>query len=124
MMTNTKVRAILLFFLILTFGVLIFGGYLINRAKPPIPVKIVTPSGFYQLYFAVKYGLWFARSPEITSGPVIRALSWARLVPDVIFATGAIVLFVFLLQAIWLTFIKKAEATAFSDRPQREQEAR
>ena len=35
------------------------------------------------------------------------ALSWARLVPDLIFAAGAILLFVFLLRAVWLTFIKK-----------------
>jgi nitric oxide reductase subunit B len=96
----------------------------LNGGLASMAVFSLIPSGFYQLYFAVKYGLWFARSPEITSGPVIRALSWARLVPDVIFATGAIVLFIFLLQAIWLTFIKKAEATAFSDRPPREQEAR
>ena len=68
-------------------------GFLIN---PPIV-----------LYFAVKHGLWFARSPEITSGPVLRALAWARLIPDVIFFAGAIVLFLFLLRAIWLTFIKQ-----------------
>jgi nitric oxide reductase subunit B len=68
------------------------------------------PSGFYQLYFAVKYGLWFARSPEITSGPVLRAFAWARLIPDVIFSVGAVVLFLFLLRAVWLTFIKKADS--------------
>ena len=44
-MINSKVRAVCLFFLALTFGVLIFGGYLINKAKPPIPVKIIAPSG-------------------------------------------------------------------------------
>ena len=44
-MTNPKLRAIFLFILGLTFGVLIFGGYIINKAKPPIPVKIMAPSG-------------------------------------------------------------------------------
>lgn len=44
-MTNPKIRAIFLFFLILTFGVLIIGGFLINKAKPPIPEKIIAPSG-------------------------------------------------------------------------------
>ena len=44
-MTNPKIRAIFLFILTLAFGVLIFGGYLINKAKPPIPEKIVAPSG-------------------------------------------------------------------------------
>jgi nitric oxide reductase subunit B len=68
----------------------------------------LVPSGFYQFYQAVKYGLWYARSPEITSGPVIRTLSWIRIVPDLIFATGAIILFIFLAKAIWLSFIKKS----------------
>jgi len=81
----------------------------LNGGLVSMAVFSLIPSGFYQLYFAVKYGLWFARSPEITSGPVIRALSWARLVPDVIFSAGAIVLFVFLLRAIWLSFLKKGE---------------
>ena len=44
-MTNPKIRAVFLFFLALTFGVLIFGGYLINKEKPPIPIKIITSSG-------------------------------------------------------------------------------
>jgi nitric oxide reductase subunit B len=66
------------------------------------------PSGFYQLWYAIRYGLWYARSPEIASGPIIRALSWARLVPDVIFASGAILLLLFLTRAIYLSFYKKA----------------
>jgi nitric oxide reductase subunit B len=81
----------------------------LNGGLASMAVFSLIPSGFYQFYFAVKHGLWFARSPEITSGPVIRAFSWARLVPDVIFASGAIILFVFLLRAIWLTFIKKTK---------------
>ncbi len=81
----------------------------LNGGLASMAVFSLIPSGFYQLYFAVKHGLWFARSPEIASGPVIRAFSWARLVPDVIFAAGAIVLFIFLLRAIWMTFVKKSE---------------
>jgi nitric oxide reductase subunit B len=80
----------------------------LNGGLASMAVFSLIPSGFYQFYFAVKHGLWFARSPEIASGPVVRALSWARLVPDVIFAAGAILLFVFLLRAIWLTLVKKA----------------
>ena len=44
-MTNPRIRAVFLFFLVLSFGVLIFGGLIINKAKPPIPLKIVNPSG-------------------------------------------------------------------------------
>ena len=83
----------------------------LNGGLASMAVFSLIPSGFYQLYFAVKHGLWFARSPEIASGPVIRAFSWARLVPDVIFAAGAIVLFIFLLRAIWMTFVKKSETS-------------
>lgn len=44
-MLQSQWRAILLFLLILCFGVLIFGGYLIKKEKPPIPEKIVSPDG-------------------------------------------------------------------------------
>jgi nitric oxide reductase subunit B len=44
-MMNPKVRAIFLFFLVLCFGVLIFGGYLIKKEKPPIPRIVKTKSG-------------------------------------------------------------------------------
>ena len=64
------------------------------------------PSGFYQLWHAVKYGLWHARSPEIASGPVIRALSWARMAPDIVFAIGAVTLLLFLVRGIYISFFQ------------------
>jgi nitric oxide reductase subunit B len=68
----------------------------------------LVPSGFYQFYHAVNSGIWYARSPEITSGPVLRALSWARILPDLVFAAGAITLLAFLVRAVWLSFFSKA----------------
>ena len=44
-MINPRIRAILLFLLVICFGVLLFGGYLIRRDKPPIPEQIVSISG-------------------------------------------------------------------------------
>lgn len=44
-MQSPVTRAIMLFLLGLVFGVLIFGGYLINREKPPIPTQVVTENG-------------------------------------------------------------------------------
>lgn len=79
----------------------------LNGGLASMLVFSMIPVGFYQFYHAVKHGLWFARSPEIASGPVIRTLSWFRLVPDLIFSAGAFLLFAFMLRAIWLTFIKK-----------------
>ena len=81
----------------------------LNGGLASMAVFSLIPSGFYQLYHAVESGLWYARSPEITSGPVIRFFSWMRLVPDVIFASGAILLLVFLARAIWLSFIRKGQ---------------
>ncbi|MFZ2634246.1 MAG: nitric-oxide reductase large subunit [Desulfosalsimonadaceae bacterium] len=89
-------------------GLLKWSFWGLNGGLVSMMVFSLIPSGFYQFYYAVKYGLWFARSPEIASGPVIRALSWARLVPDLIFSTGAMLLFLFLLRAIWMTFIRKS----------------
>jgi nitric oxide reductase subunit B len=80
----------------------------LNGGLASMAVFSLIPSGFYQLQYAIKYGLWYARSPEITSGSVLRSLSWARVVPDVIFAAGAILLFVFLVKAIRESFFKKA----------------
>ncbi len=81
----------------------------LNGGLASMAIFSLIPSGFYQLYHAVKSGLWYARSPEITSGPVIRLFSWMRLVPDVIFASGAMLLLAFLVRAIWLSFIRKGQ---------------
>lgn len=70
------------------------------------------PSGFYQFYYAVKDGLWYARSPEIATSQTIRTFSWMRIAPDLIFAAGAILLFIFLVRAIWMTFFGKAKSAA------------
>src|SRR5512147_1036204 len=44
-MQSSKTKATLLFLLTLSFGVLLFGGYIINRDKPPIPDTVVADSG-------------------------------------------------------------------------------
>lgn len=80
----------------------------LNGGLMAMLVFSLIPSGFYQFYFAVKYGLWYARSPEIATSQTIQIFSWMRVVPDLIFAAGAISLFIFLVRAIWLTFFKKA----------------
>ena len=84
----------------------------LNGGLASMAVFSLIPSGFYQFYYAVKYGLWYARSPEIVSGPVLRALSWARMVPDIIFAVGAISLLLFLVRAIRISFFGKAAPVA------------
>ena len=79
----------------------------LNGGLAAMAVFSLIPAGFYQFYYAVKYGLWYARSMEITTGEVIRTLSWARLIPDVIFSIGAFALLLFLIRGIWLSFFKR-----------------
>ncbi|MGO9310104.1 MAG: cbb3-type cytochrome c oxidase subunit I, partial [Spirochaetia bacterium] len=44
-MNDPRVRALLLFLLAITFGVLIFGGAIIHRDKPPVPATVRAESG-------------------------------------------------------------------------------
>ncbi len=81
----------------------------LNGGLALMTVVSLAPSGFYQFYYAVKDGLWYARSPEIASGEVIRNLAWARIGPDFIFAGGALLLLVFVGRAIYMT-VKKTES--------------
>ena len=67
----------------------------------------LVPAGFYQFYYAVKYGVWYARSPEITSGPVIRALSYARIGPDLVFWAGAFLILVFVARAAYFGLLDR-----------------
>jgi nitric oxide reductase subunit B len=89
-------------------GLLKWSFWGLNGGIASMAVFSLIPSGFYQLHYAIKYGLWYARSPEIASGTIIRNLAWARVVPDIIFSAGAILLLVFLVNAIWKSFFRKA----------------
>ena len=44
-MSNPRVRAVFLFIIVVSFGVLLFGGHMINSKKPPIPQKTVSSTG-------------------------------------------------------------------------------
>jgi len=80
----------------------------LNGGLMAMLVFSLIPSGFYQFYYAVKDGLWYARSPEIATSKTIQTFSWMRIAPDLVFAAGAIILFFFLIRAVWLSFLKKA----------------
>jgi len=80
----------------------------LNGGLALMTVVSLAPSGFYQFYHAVKDGLWYARSPEIASGEVLRTLAWARIGPDLIFGVGALLLLAFVGRAIYMTVKKTA----------------
>jgi nitric oxide reductase subunit B len=78
--------------------------WLVNGGLIGMAVLALIPSGFYQLYYAITYGIWYARSPEITSGPVVKLFNYTRIAPDLVFGAGSIVLLVFLVRAAVLSF--------------------
>ncbi len=67
----------------------------------------LVPAGFYQFHYAVKYGMWMARSPEITTAPAIQFFAYLRIPFDLVFAAGAFLLLLFLVRATYLSFVKK-----------------
>jgi nitric oxide reductase subunit B len=91
-------------------GMLKWGFWLLNGGLLGMTVLSLLPSAFYQLYYAVTYGLWFARSPEITSGPVIRFFNSLLILPDTMFGIGGVVIFLFVVRATVLSFIGKKRA--------------
>jgi nitric oxide reductase subunit B len=84
-------------------GLLKWSFWLLNIGLMAMTVLSLLPSGFYQLYMGVKYGMWYARSPEITSGPVLKTLSYLRVIPDMIFLAGSFVLLAFIVRAVWMS---------------------
>jgi nitric oxide reductase subunit B len=85
--------------------------WLLNGGLLGMVVLSLAPAGFYQLYYAITYGIWYARSPEITSGPVITMLNYFRILPDVAFGAGGVVIFLFVVRAAWISFANKAAAS-------------
>ncbi len=84
--------------------------WLLNGGLLSMTILTLAPSGFYQLYYAISKGIWFARSPEIAAGPVIRTLNYIRILPDLVFSAGAILIFTFVLRATWMSFAKRGRA--------------
>jgi nitric oxide reductase subunit B len=84
--------------------------WLLNGGLLSMALFSLAPSGFYQLYYAITYGIWYARSPEITSGNVIRILNYIRILPDVAFGAGGVVIFLFILRATVISFSRKVVA--------------
>ncbi len=85
-----------------------WGFWALNGGLALMTFVSLVPSGFYQFYYAVRDGMWYARSPEIASGEVIRTLAWARAIPDLIFTAGAVLMLVFVGRAIWLSRSSRA----------------
>jgi nitric oxide reductase subunit B len=88
-------------------GLLKWAFWLLNGGLLGMAVLSLAPAGFYQLYYGVKYGIWYARSPEITSGPVMKLFNYTRILPDVVFGIGGVLVFLFIVRAAWMTYSRK-----------------
>jgi nitric oxide reductase subunit B len=61
-----------------------------------------------QLKAALEHGYWYARSEAFMGQPIVDLLVWMRVPGDTIFATGALLLALFVL-GLWLP--RRARAT-------------
>lgn len=62
------------------------------------------PNDFHQLVQSIEQGTWFARSAEVIGSPWMRWTVWLRIPGDIIFAIGALTMFIFTVRAIVALF--------------------
>lgn len=72
----------------------------LNAGLAGMIVLSLLPSGIYQFAIAIEHGLWYARSPAVTGSAFIHAVTWARVLPDLVFDAGAVALLAFVVRAI------------------------
>jgi len=56
----------------------------------------LAPAGLMQVAAAVSHGFWYARSAEFLQQPLMQTIVWLRMPGDVVFATGALMLALFI----------------------------
>ncbi|MBE9019412.1 nitric-oxide reductase large subunit [Chroococcidiopsidales cyanobacterium LEGE 13417] len=91
-----------------------FSFWTINGGLVGMLVLGLIPNGFYQLAQSIEHGTWYARSAEVISSPWMRWTVWLRIPGDIIFAIGALTMFVFTMRAIVAVFrfpVKTAKTT-------------
>ncbi|HWI65354.1 MAG TPA: cbb3-type cytochrome c oxidase subunit I, partial [Symbiobacteriaceae bacterium] len=72
----------------------------------------VLPVGFMQTWASVEHGMWYARSAEFLTTPVMNTFKWLRVIGDTMFAIGAIALGYFVIG------LRTGDPTVHSPRPQ------
>lgn len=69
--------------------------WLLNIGLAMMVFLSLLPSGIYQAWASVEYGLWYARSPEIVHSSLMQALVWLRVPGDIVFTLGVLCLATF-----------------------------
>ncbi|MBB5192761.1 nitric oxide reductase subunit B [Silvimonas terrae] len=74
--------------------------WLLNIGLAMMVFLALLPSGIYQAWQSVEYGLWFARSPEVVHSSFMQAMVWMRVPGDIVFTLGMLCLAVFALRLL------------------------
>lgn len=74
--------------------------WLLNIGLAMMVFLALLPSGIYQAWTSVEYGLWYARSAEVIHSPFMQAMVWARVPGDIVFSLGVLCLSVFALRLL------------------------
>lgn len=85
-----------------------FSFWAINFGLFAMVTFSLLPVGLMQTWASVKYGYWYARSSEFLQTPIMDTLRWTRAFGDTIFAIGAVVLVVFVLN-LSIKFLKSKQ---------------
>ena len=84
----------------------------LNLGLAGMIVFSLVPAGFYQFVEAIRHGIWYARSPEVTGSSFIHTATWLRVGPDIVFDIGAGALVAFLVRAIAVDLkLRRSEKT-------------
>ena len=87
-----------------------FAFWALNGGLAGMILFSLLPAGIYQLAEGIEHGLWWARSPEVTGSAFMHAVTWARVLPDLVFDAGAVALLAFVVRAIVLDVaLRRAE---------------
>jgi nitric oxide reductase subunit B len=90
--------------------------WLLNIGLAMMVFLSLLPSGIYQAWASVEYGLWYARSPEVVHSAFMQWMVWLRVPGDVVFALGIVYLGAF---AVKLLARDRAPAPVIAAQPAR-----
>lgn len=74
--------------------------WLLNIGLAMMVFISILPSGIYQAWASVEYGLWYARSPEVVHSPLMQTLVWLRVPGDIVFTLGMLCLATFAIKLL------------------------
>lgn len=87
-----------------------FSFWWINGGLGMMMVCGLIPNGFYQLVQSVNHGTWYARSAEVIGSAWMQWTVWLRILGDIVFSVGALILVFCVIKAIVAIFQQPTQA--------------